>query len=89
MFLSLKSPYHAIKSDSIGNVLEQAITLCGLQGLGFSPKSFRPTGATLAMTSGIAPETAMQLGRWKTKDTFMNHYVYPKLPTDFTSKILK
>lgn len=88
LFIALHAPYKAISSETIGNILEEAIKLCGLGDKGFSAKSFRPTGATLAMATGILPETAMQLGRWKTKDTFMNHYVYPKLPEDFTSKLL-
>lgn len=88
LFLSLNPPYKALKADTVGNILEDAIQLVGLKDQGFTAKSFRPTGATLAMDAGILPETAMQVGRWKTKEVFMGHYVYPRLPKNYTEKIL-
>lgn len=87
LFISLKQPYKALKSDTIGNYLEESISLAGLKDCGFTAKSFRPTGATLAMDAGICPETAMQIGRWKTKEVFFNHYVYPRLPKNYTEMI--
>ena len=74
LFSTLKQPYHALSSDTIGNILEEAISAAGLSSLGYSAKSFRPTAATMAVQKGMLPETAMQLGRWKTKEVFFNHY---------------
>ena len=88
LLLSLNPPYKALKADSVARVLDEAIQLAGLKDQGFSAKSFRPTGATLAMAAGVLPDTAMQIGRWKTKEVFMNHYVYPRLPKNYTEKIL-
>ena len=63
LFITLKPPYHAITSDTIGNILEEAISAAGLSSLGYTAKSFRPTAATMAVQKGMLPETAMQLGR--------------------------
>ena len=87
LFLTLNAPYKAISSDTVSNILEEVIKLAGLSGQGFRAKSFRPTGATLAVSKGIVPETVMQIGRWKTKEVFMNHYVYPQAPSSFTSEL--
>ena len=80
LFISLKPPNKALKADTIGYILEEAICLVGLKDRGFT--------ATLAMNAGILPETAMQVGRWKTKEVFFNHYVYPRLPKNYSEKIL-
>lgn len=87
LFITLKQPYHALSSDTIGNILEEAISAAGLSYLGYSAKSFRPTAATMAVQKGMLPETAMQLGRWKTKEVFFNHYVYPKVPDTYTGNL--
>ncbi|KAH3807972.1 hypothetical protein DPMN_136320 [Dreissena polymorpha] len=49
LFLTLRAPYHAIAADTVANILEDAIKRAGLQGQGFTEKSFRPTGATNAV----------------------------------------
>lgn len=87
--ISLKAPYKAISSDTIGNVLEYSIKMAGLSDQGFSAKSFRPTGATNAVTLGILPETVMKIGRWKTREVFFNHYVYGQVPKSHTSSMLE
>jgi hypothetical protein len=87
VFLSLKAPYHAIKSNSIAHILEESIALAGLQGQGFTARSFRPTGASQAVSHACSPETAMQIGRWNTKEVFFNRYVYPTAPQDYTDNM--
>ena len=87
LFITLSAPYKAISSNTVSNILEEVIRLAGLAGKGFKAKPFRPTGATLAVAKGIIPETVMQVGRWKTKEVFMNHYVYPRPPETFTSSL--
>lgn len=88
LFIALKSPYKAVGSDTIGTILEDAIHRAGLAGQGFTAKSFRPTGATNAVNLGILPETVMKIGRWKTSEVFMNHYVYGQVPENYTSGML-
>ena len=63
--------------------------MAGLADQGFLAKSFRPTGATIAVNSGVLQETVMQIGRWKTKEVFLNHYVYPNAPQSYTTNLLK
>ena len=87
LFITLKAPYRAISSDTIGNILEESISAAGLADMGFTAKSFRPTAATMAIQKGMSPETAMQLGRWKTKEVFFNHYVYPQVPESYTGDL--
>jgi integrase len=88
VFVSLKAPYKALTSSSIAKILGQAITLAGLGDRGFSAKNFRPSAATAAVNAKVPYETAMQLGRWKTKEVFMNHYVYPSAPDDYTENMV-
>lgn len=88
LFITLNAPYKAISSNTVSNILDEVIQLAGLDHKGFSAKSFRPTGTTHAVNSGITPETVMLIGRWKTKEVFLNHYVYPRAPQSFTSDIL-
>jgi len=89
VFLALKRPYKGLSSGTIGEILKKAISLAGLENQGFTPRSFRPTGATAAVNSGCPPETAMQLGRWKTKEVFFNRYVYPNAPQEYTTNVLQ
>ena len=84
LLLTLNPPYKAISSSTISNILDEVISLAGLADKGFKAKSFRPMGATLAVSKGVVPKTVMQIGRWKTKEVFMNHYVYPRVPQSFT-----
>ena len=89
LFVSLNAPYKAISADTVGNILENSIKEAGLSDKGFTAKSFRPTAATQAISVGTLPETAMKVGRWKTKEVFLNHYVYGRVEPDFTSKMLE
>ncbi len=84
LFLSLRSPYTALSANGIRTVLNEAIRLAGLDKQGYTAKSFRPTGANAAIAAGVTPECAMQIGRWKTKEVFFNHYVYPMAPPSYT-----
>ena len=87
LFLSLKPPFRGIKAETVGRILSEAIASAGLSDQGYTPKCFRPTGANAAIEAGIMPETAMQIGRWKTKEVFYNHYVYPRAPGSYTDDI--
>ena len=89
IFLSLKKPYGPITSNTIARILEQAIFLAGLKNQGFSAKSFRPTGASNAIDAGLEPDFIRKVGRWKSKETFENHYVHSKPQSSFTDKILQ
>ena len=88
VFLSLKPPFHGIRSAAISQILNEAIKLAGLGGMGYSARSFRPTGATAAVQAGTKPETAMQIGRWKSDLVFRERYVYPLADKDYTDNVL-
>ena len=66
VFLSLVPPYGPISASTVASILCDAIKLAGLSNQGFSAKSFRPTGATIAIETGCDPEITMRQGRWKT-----------------------
>ena len=63
LFIALNPPYRALASDTKAGILEDPIAKAGIKHIGFSAESFRPTGATLAIKTGVIPETAMQVGR--------------------------
>jgi hypothetical protein len=88
IFLTLRPPYKALVASSIAKVLEEAITLAGLGGQGFSAKSFRPTGATSAIEKGINPEIVRKVGRWKDSEVFFAHYVHARTPDNFTDDVI-
>jgi integrase len=56
VFLSLNKPYKALSASAVAKVLEESIHLAGHSEMGFSAKSFRPTGATVAIESRIDPK---------------------------------
>jgi hypothetical protein len=88
VFLALTPPPGAIAAKTVATIMNEAINLAGLSGKGFSAKSFRPTGATLAVETGCDPEIAMRVGRWKTRSVFYDHYVLAKPPETFSTNIL-
>ena len=72
VFLTLRSPFKAITASTIAQVMQTAIQAAGLGDGSFSAKSFRPTGASAGVPSNCPPETAMQIGRWKTSGVFLS-----------------
>ena len=84
VFLALNAPHNALTAVQIGQILNEAIRLAGLSGLGYSAKYFRPTGATLAVAAGIDPEVVRKAGRWKTAHVFYEHYVHSRTPAALT-----
>ena len=69
--------------------MSESISLVGLGDQGFTPKCFRPTAANAAIKMGCDPETAMHIGRWKTKEVFYDHYVHPMAPSNYTSGVFQ
>ena len=88
VFLTLKKPFHALASSSIGEVLCEAIKLAGLANQGYSAKSFRPTAATHAVATGCDSNIARQVGRWKSHSVFEEHYVHTMVPDNFIDKLV-
>ena len=89
LFLSLRKPFGALTSKTISRILEQAIILAGLKEQGFTAKCFRPTGASNAVDAGLDPDFIQKVGRWRSRDTFEEHYVHSKPCVSFTDKIFK
>lgn len=87
LFLTLRQPYNGLSSATVAKDLELSIKYAGLNGQGFSAKSFRPTGATTAIQSGCKPDHVRAIGRWKCQEVFENYYVFPKAPGDFTDNL--
>jgi hypothetical protein len=88
VFLSLRSPFSPLSAAGIGSVLQEAIALAGLAGQGFSAKSFRPTGATVAIEKGLDPHIVQKVGRWKSTEVFYQHYVHSRTPNEFATKVI-
>ena len=88
VFISLNKPHKAISAAAIAKILDKCITLAGLDGMGYSAKSFRPTGATRAIEQGIDPDIVQKMGRWKSTEVFREHYVHTRTPASFATAIL-
>lgn len=88
VFTPLQYPFAGLSSATIAKILQTSINLAGLTGQGFSPKSFRPTGATSAIENRVEPDFARFAGRWLNRDCFERHYVHAQPPDGFTDAIL-
>ncbi len=54
VFVTLRPPFHALTAAGFSAVLNKGLRLAGLSG--FSAKSFRPTGATIAVEQGVSAD---------------------------------
>lgn len=88
VFLSLKAPFGPLSSAAVAKDLQTCLDMAGLKNSGFSAKSFRPTGATVAIDKGTDPKIVQSVGRWKSTEVFYSHYVHSKTPNTFTTTIL-
>ena len=88
VFIALKAPFGALSSAAVAKDLQSCIDMSGLKGRGFSAKSFRPTGATVAIDKGTDPKMVQSVGRWKSTEVFYGHYVHSRTPENFTSTVL-
>ena len=89
VFIGLKRPHAAITNKTVSEILKTSIKDAGLGELGFTPRSFRPTGATAGIQAGINPGTVPQIGRWKNETVFYERYVYPTADKCYSSKVLQ
>ncbi|GFN91423.1 reverse transcriptase/ribonuclease h/methyltransferase [Plakobranchus ocellatus] len=87
VFITLLPPFKALSAQSVGTILRQSIADAGLDE-SFTPRSYRPTGATEAVVGGVEPYVARSLGRWKSEEVFASRYVYPLSTKSATDSIL-
>ena len=74
-FISLISPHEGLSAAGISDILRDTIRETGLDVKKFTPRCFRPTGATASIRAGNDPEVTRQLARWKTHEVFYDSYV--------------
>ena len=87
VFVSLNRPFGPISAKTVASILNEAIKLAGLDCTMYSAKSFRPSGATRSVESGLDPDKARRIGRWKTSTVFFEHYVHDKTPSNYTNNM--
>lgn len=85
VFLALTSPFRGLTASGVASVLQKALRLAGI--VGQSAKSFRPSGATAAIQSGVQADTVRAVGRWKSRECFEFHYVHSKPASTFTQSV--
>ena len=88
VFVTLRAPHSALSASGVANILNECIAEAGLSGSGFSARSFRPTGATAYVSSGVENHITRSLGRWKSEECFNSNYVYPLSAVSATDKML-
>lgn len=89
VFLTLTKPYLGVSARVVSQILSSMIVLVGLAGRGFTAKSFRPTGASVAVAHGFDPDKVRRLGRWKTPSVFLEHYVHNKIDNSYVDALLR
>lgn len=88
VFLTLNKPHQAISSSTVAKVLEEVIALAGLDTTVYKAKCFRPTGATVGIESECHSDVIRQVGRWRNRDVFEEHYVHTRAQRGVATKIL-
>ena len=87
VFLTLNMPYAALSAAGVADTLNKSIEEAGLKNSGYSARSFRPTGATAYVTSGVENHITRTIGRWKSEECFNSNYVYPLSSVSATDKL--
>ena len=87
LFLTLNQPFRVIRASTVSSVLEKSISLAKLDNMGFTVKSFRPTGTTKAIESDIPADSVRRIGRWKSKEVFKEHHVHAFPMLSFIDRI--
>ncbi|KAK3759320.1 hypothetical protein RRG08_012255 [Elysia crispata] len=87
-FLSLIPPHDGLSAAGVSDILRETIRDAGLDEKKFTPRSFRPTGASASIKAGNDPEVTRQIGRWRSREVFFNSYVYPLARDSFTDSLL-
>ena len=87
-FLSLIPPHDGLSAAGVSDILRKTIRHAGLDEKKFTPRSFRPTGASASIKAGNDPEVTRQIGRWRSREVFYNSYVYPLARDSFTDNLL-
>ena len=88
VLVTLRKPFQAISGSTVSNILSESINLAGLKGQGYSPKSFRPSGATAGVACGHDYDQVRKLGRWKTVSVFLDSYVHVNTEKSLTKDVL-
>ena len=76
VFFPLNCPFDVLSASSVSSILSKSIKLAGLSGKGYTPKLFRPMGATVAIQSKMDPDMVRKIGHWKDRQCFEDHYVH-------------
>ncbi len=87
LFIKPTAPHDPVSPRGIADILRSAIKKAGLSDL-YTPRCFRPSATSAAIFGGCEHESVRQLGRWKTRETFYENYVYPIRKDNTTDKIL-
>jgi hypothetical protein len=88
LFLTLNRPFQGISSTTVAKVLDEVIALAGLDTTVYKAKCFRPTGATVSIESHCESDVVRQVGRWRNRDVFEEHYVHSRAQRGVTASIL-
>ena len=88
VFLTLNFPFSGLSAADVADMLNKWVKGAGLDEAGNSARSFRPTGATAYITSGIETHRTRSLRRWKSEECFNERYVYPLSSSSTSYKML-
>ena len=88
VFTPLNYPFSRLTAGAIASVLNKAIELMGLADLGYSAKSYHPTGATVAVQGKLNADSVHAVSCWNNRECFEEHYVHSKPDVSMTDVIL-
>lgn len=89
VFIALKSPYEGLSADRCSNELKRCAILAGYDPELYTGRSFRRGGATTAINNNINMNVVAKVGRWKSTDVVMEHYVRARPNAGYTDQVME
>ena len=75
VLITLKSPFKAIKADTIGSITKRILSKNGIPPQFWGAHSTRGAGVTMYKNLGLSSEQVCEIGQWKNSTAFQAHYL--------------
>jgi len=81
LFISVRKPYHAVKSATIGHWLKKIMEQAGIDTSIFSAHSTRGAATSKAKAAGVSIPEILKAADWSVPSTFTHFYHRPVPPS--------
>lgn len=88
LFISLRSPFAAVKPSSISRWIKTFLTAAGVDTSVFGAHSTRGAGASKATANGVSIDSVLRAGHWARESTFRRFY-HREVEPSVASEVLR